>query len=193
MAGQCGARRGKARLGKARQAWCGKARQGEAGYGKARQARIIRKDDFMVYSWKENARIKTDANIAAAMCQELENSGKGLSAQTLLEANVPEDAPLHNEFEWDDTTAANEYRLSQARHIIGSLVVVAENVEPVKMYFNISRAKSDYTSITTIMQSTDTREKLFETAMKELKAFQRKYSSIEKFEKVFAAINELVA
>lgn len=47
-----------------------------------------------------------------------------LSPTNFLEAARPETAPLHDLFEWDDTQAANEYRLEQARRILRSIEVV---------------------------------------------------------------------
>lgn len=39
-------------------------------------------------------------------------------ASVVVKESKPKKAPLHNEFEWDDQKAADEYRLSQARRLI---------------------------------------------------------------------------
>ena len=75
------------------------------------------------------SRVKADPNAAAAQFEQLEQT-VGLTQQTVLDANRPADAPLHNEFEWDDTEAAEKYRLHQAGHLIRSLVIVPECEEP---------------------------------------------------------------
>ena len=62
-----------------------------------------------MYEFKKGSRINVDANIAGAMCEQLENS-IGLTPKNLLDANRDEKAPLHNCFEWDDTEAAERYR-----------------------------------------------------------------------------------
>ena len=43
-----------------------------------------------------------------------------LTAEVILREAEPEDAPLHPAFEWDDSKAAREYRLSQARYLARS-------------------------------------------------------------------------
>jgi hypothetical protein len=63
--------------------------------------------------------------------QRLQVDG-ALTPSRVLESAQPDDAPLHNAFEWDDTTAGNEYRLIQARQLIRAVVVVVESDEGVK-------------------------------------------------------------
>ena len=144
----------------------------------------------MVYQWKNGSFIKSDANLAGRMCEQLEATGD-LSAKALLDANRPEDAPLHNEFEWDDSVAAEQYRLSQARHIINCLVVSEEKQEPTRAFFNIQRSEGQYHSLDLIMRNEDTREALLETALRELSAFQHKYSQLKELANVFASIDEI--
>lgn len=143
----------------------------------------------MVYEWKAGSRVKADAQIAGEMCQMLESEGR-LSAKNLLDLNRPEDAPLHGEFEWNDTIAAESWREQQARHIINSLVICPENSEPVRSFFKIENAGNTYQSIHTILHSKDSTEFLFASALKELKAVQRKYSAIQQLAKVWDAIEK---
>ena len=91
------------------------------------------------YTWKSGSRIKADAQKAGELMQKLSQTEEGLTAETLLNANKPEDAPLHNDYEWNDETAANEWRLHQSRHFINSVIlcdVVSEDgegsAEPVR-------------------------------------------------------------
>lgn len=143
----------------------------------------------MVYEWKAGSRVKADAQIAGEMCQMLEYEGR-LSAKNLLDLNRPEDAPLHGEFEWNDTIAAESWREQQARHIINSLVICPENSEPVRSFFHIENAGNTYQSIHTILHSKDSTELLFDSALKELQAVQRKYSAIQQLAKVWDAIEK---
>lgn len=66
----------------------------------------------MVYEWKEAAQIKADAQKAGEMLENLEKT-VGITPKNLVEANRDESAPLHNEFEWNDTKAAEKYRNSK--------------------------------------------------------------------------------
>lgn len=54
---------------------------------------------------------------------ELEQDGRLTSGDLVAAARNP-DHPLHDMFEWDDTVAAEKYRIDQAREIIRSVRVV---------------------------------------------------------------------
>ena len=147
----------------------------------------------MVYSWKEGTRYKTDPNIAGAVCAKMELAGT-LTASNLVEASRPKDAPLHKEFEWNNTKAAEEWRKHQARNIIHSLVLVTEpgtDSESVRAFFKIETRSNNYESIVAIVRDENKYESLKAAALRELKVFQRKYHTISELGKVFAAIDEL--
>lgn len=135
----------------------------------------------MVYSWKPGSRIKASAEEAGAVMSRLEASGS-LTPKRLVDVSRPEDAPLHNEFEWDDEVAAELYRENQAAHVIRCIVVkTEEKAEPaVRAFFPVHKENpSTYTSIQTIVKRPDLMDTLLEQAVKEMTAFQKKYESIE--------------
>lgn len=143
----------------------------------------------MVYKFKAGSMIKVDAQLAGAELERLEADGN-LTAKALVDASRPEDAPLHKEFEWNDSIAAEAYREQQARHIINSIEVVREETAPIRAFFNINRAEPQYHHIDAIMRKADTRSALIRTAFAELHAFKRKYEQLEELAAVFAAIDE---
>ena len=134
----------------------------------------------MVYKWKDGARVKTAAEIAASVMNGLAKKNQ-LNAETLVNVSRPDDAPLHQEFEWDDPTAAEEWRKQQARCLIHSLVVIdeeSENKEPIRMFFKIAESSSNYESIDMILRTEDSTEALRNLALRELTSFKAKYNSI---------------
>lgn len=144
----------------------------------------------MVYKFRKGSYIKADAQAAGEMCEQLEARGK-LTAEELLNANRAEDAPLHDSFEWDDSVAAESWRMQQARHIINSLEIVTENREPVRAFFSIIRSEPNYRHIDTILQRQDDTEALLKMALSELQAFQKKYSQLMELAAVFSAIDSI--
>lgn len=144
----------------------------------------------MVYKFRKGSYIKADAQAAGEMCEQLEARGK-LTAEELLNANRAEDAPLHDSFEWDDSVAAESWRMQQARHIINSLEIVTENREPVRAFFSIVRSEPNYRHIDTILQRQDDTEALLKMALSELQAFQKKYSQLVELAAVFSAIDSI--
>ena len=143
----------------------------------------------MVYEWKPGSRHGVGANTAGAVCEQLEAAG-GLTAKSLLDASRPEDAPLHSEFEWNDSVAAERYREDQARSIIRHLTVRLDEKpgEPVRGFFCIERSGGrSYTSVNVILKQSDLRSNLLRKALDEMDVFQRKYSTLTELATVFAA------
>lgn len=145
----------------------------------------------MVYKYKEAARIKCDAQVAGELCEKLEKNG-GLTAARLVDESRPADAPLHGEFEWDDTKAAEKYREDQARYIIRSLVVQVEEPEPVSVRaFHAVSERRHFESISVILADPKKTNALMDMAMKELQAFVSKYDTLKELSPVFDAIEQI--
>ena len=147
----------------------------------------------MIYQWKTGSRFKTDANIAAGIMNELAKENR-LNAETLVDVSRPENAPLHSEFEWDDAKAAEEWRKQTGRVMIASVVCKIENSvqeEPVRAYFHLEREEKEYTPIETIIKDSEKTDKLLQTALRELIAFQQKYRGIKEFNRLYMEIGKL--
>lgn len=149
----------------------------------------------MVYAWKPGSRIKTPASVAGAVCERLEADG-GLTPSRLVEESRPADAPLHNEFEWDDTAAAEKYREAQAGHIIRCIVAVKDDNEPeptqVRAFFPVTKeAPNNYVHITKILSDEDRMNNLLEQAKSEMRAFMRKYAALEKLRPVIEEMEKV--
>ena len=59
-------------------------------------------------------------DVVAALA-ELESSGGRLTPNGVVEAARDAASPLHYHFEWDDSVAAEQHRLDQARRLITSV------------------------------------------------------------------------
>lgn len=147
------------------------------------------------YQWKSGSRIKGDAQKSGELFERLSQTEEGLTAQTLLEANKPKNAPLHDDYEWDNKKAAEEWRLHQSRHFINSLAIVTTTTdnkeEPVRAFF-ITTKESQYEPLTAIVNEPTKYEALLSSAKAELTAFQRKYNTLAELQPVFQAITEVM-
>jgi hypothetical protein len=100
----------------------------------------------MVYEWKNGSRIKADASKVG---KEIASLGKEITAENVVRKARDDGSALHNCFEWDDSAAAEEYRLVQAREIMRSLVVIIDKpdepkgVTTVRAYENVDLAAKD--------------------------------------------------
>lgn len=186
---------GKVRLGKAGAARCVWARCVKARQGRLGSLIIIRRSN-MVYEWKGASRIKADAQKAGELFEQLE-AENDLTAARVVEESRAEDAVLHDEFEWNDSEAANKYREGQARHLINAITIATVKAEgcdkpiPVRAFFNVS-ADSTYTSVVSIANSADKTANLVAQAKRELITFSNKYNAIQSYlSGVFDAIKEV--
>jgi hypothetical protein len=148
------------------------------------------KEDFMVYEWKQASRCKVSAQVAGEVCEELNKTG-GLTAQRLLDASRAEDAPLHSEFEWRDDVAAEEYRKDQARHIIQCLTISVEEKPQVRAFLNIETLSPAYIPTIEIMSDEEKTAKMLENALRELDAFQKKYSTLTQLNTIFEMVEKI--
>ena len=151
------------------------------------------------YKIKDGFKVnKRFAQPAGEIMAQLEQKGE-LTGQALVDASRDVDAPIHDYFEWDDSVAAESFRVEQARYLIRSICVEIEPAdseppEKVKVFYNVEQSDSNYHSIETIVQSEDLSAKLYKTAVRELKAFQVRYAVIaDHLQNVFDEIDALVS
>lgn len=145
----------------------------------------------MIYKWK-TINYKTKPEVAGRVFEELEQT-VGLTPKNLVEASRDENAPLHNEFEWNDYFAAEKYREQQARVMICNLTIKADNFEPVRAFVSLTSDERKYESISVILADRTKTEMLFDMALKELNSFKKKYADIKAFSTLFAEIDRLSA
>ena len=146
----------------------------------------------MVYKIANGAHIKTPAAIVGQVFEALEKTEEGLTAQTLLDASRPKDAPLHQEYEWDDSKAAEAYRLTQSSYILRSLVIVPDEQKPtetIRAVFTVADGK--YQNVRTIISAPETRDALLRQALRDLQSVKRKYSALSELSPVWAAVDEI--
>ena len=82
----------------------------------------------MKYEWKWRA-APIDAQTVGEELERIRSlTGKLLPKDVVKEAQKKK-SPLHSAFEWDDEIAGEKYRVSQARTIIRSVLVMCEDAE----------------------------------------------------------------
>ena len=101
---------------------------------------------------------------------------------------------LHDEFNWDDTEAAVEWRLHQARNLIRVCVYFEPAVEQkIRAYISLPEDrgtdKPGYRRTTDIVRNADHRSAMLAMALRELEFFQQKYAVLSELSKVFDAVS----
>lgn len=132
---------------------------------------------------------------AQTVAEEIMSIGEAVSPQQIVDKARDEDTELHKCFEWDDEIAAEKYRVYEARQLTHHLVIEepepqeGEEAKPPVKFFVQTKNGSGYKPTETIYRNLDEYHELLETAMAELKAFQRKYSRLKELHSVFEAID----
>ena len=118
-------------------------------------------------------------------------AGGVLSPEAVVEFARNENTALHSYFTWDDTEAAREYRLWQARQVIRVCVTVSDDVQgpPIRTYVSLheDRGNEGYRLLTDVLSDSQRREKLLIQSLNELQSWQQKYSQLKALAPIFAA------
>jgi len=128
-----------------------------------------------------------------------EQNGGMLDPVDVVEFARDPDTSLHSKFEWDDTKAAEQHRLWQARQIISlELVVVGEGDEQrtVRAFVSLTQDRRTgdtrgYRDLLEVLSDEELTRKLLAEAKRDMQRFRQKYSSLTALAKVFAVMDEV--
>lgn len=150
-----------------------------------------------VYRWKEGARLRINAKVAGQELERIRTLHNGrLTPDDVLKEAKDRTSPLHDAFEWDNTKAAQQYRLQQAAYLVRSIEVVVtqpKNKKPsnVRAFVSVKRDNDrSYTSVAHAMSDAELREQVVAQAWNELQAWRRRYENLAEFAKVFGVIDK---
>ena len=138
-------------------------------------------------------------SLSAEMMTELEylveRNGGTITPQIVVEAARKEKSVLHSYFDWNDTTAAFQYRLEQARRLIRTWVYILPQKpqRPMRVMVSLSedRGEDGYRRLADVMGDVELREKLLIEAKRDMSYFRRKYAMLSELAEVFAAMDKV--
>lgn len=124
-----------------------------------------------------------------------ENGGL-LQPESVVEAARSVTSPLHSRFQWDDSSAAHQYRIWQARQLIRVTVEVMERTgESFDVFVSLSpdrqRESGGYRVLTEVLSDEKMRSQLLQDALDDLELFREKYRRLKELAAVFAAIKKV--
>lgn len=143
----------------------------------------------------------TDDRIIAELSRIAEKNGGLLRPEDVVEEASDPRSPLHDQFDWDDTEAAQKWRLHQARNLIRICVRFLEvpgsqEKVPCRVWVSLTTDRNSdggYRPIDHVLRLKTWREQLLEDAMREAEAFQRKYAMLTELAEVHEAISRAIA
>lgn len=108
----------------------------------------------------------------------------GLSSREIVEAAREKESPIHRAFEWDNKTAGEQYRLQQARDLIGALriLVTYDDREPIlhRVFVNLEDGQG-YRSSIAVEKNAETRSRLLGLVISDLRQAERRLTELRGF------------
>lgn len=107
-----------------------------------------------------------------------------------------ENTALHSKFTWDDTKAAHEYRLWQARQLIAITITIETPTVPEhRTYVSIKEHRrtpdGGYRKTVEVLTEEQSRKLLLKQALDELKDMKRRYSSLIELSEIFTLVDRI--
>lgn len=154
------------------------------------------------YQWR-NVTFPVKADVAAKELNRIQDKYGEVTPSNLLEESRAETAVMHDCYEWDDSKAAEKWRLQQSRQIMSCLTVVYEQVDSdqetvksieVRAFQNTSEEREGrFLHVQDVMETPEYREIVLRKAFGELAAFRRKYSDLSELSKIISAIDSVMS
>ena len=141
---------------------------------------------------------RVSADIVGAEMERIEARDGQVTSKSLLDAGRPEESVLHSLFEWDDSKAAELYRLRQATEVITHIHIVIDEKPntPYRAYVNIQESSGQtergrFINVRSAMENEETRRIVLNMAISEAKRFSQKYANYKELSEVFEAIERV--
>lgn len=135
-------------------------------------------------------------SIVTELIEIYEKNGDVLRPEDVVEfARNPKTA-LHKEFTWDDSEAARQYRLHQARRVITVHIQMEDDPPPTVVRAlvetsNPATGATEYVRRERMLTDTDRRARLIRQGLSVAKNWRTRHEGIEEFAPIFAAIDEV--
>jgi len=163
----------------------------------------------MVYKAAKGSRLSDEqAQVFGERIDLLQQENEGqVTPQVVLQDAAQETSPLHTFFTWDDTAAAQKYRLNEARYLLRSIHVVieAQNTEHITRAFHrveiIDEPEDNhqqehqvervYVTAKTAFTNEDYRRQTIEAALRELESWRQRYKQYQELAHIFQFIDTI--
>jgi len=118
-----------------------------------------------------------------------------LTPAIVLEAASEPDSPLHAAFEWDDSAAAQQHRLQQARRLITSIRVLnSPTAKPTVAFVSVKTPSKgrEYIPVMEAMSTEELKARVLSEARQAIEALERRYAHFEGIADMLASLKQKV-
>lgn len=116
--------------------------------------------------------------------------------EKVVEAASNPDSPLHRYFEWDDSEAAHQYRLHQARRLVVRVIVKDASRKPTRVNVVIRRAdgseRRGYVPVERAANDEDMCNQILHDTKRALTAYRTRLSAFEQTQEIVAKLDEVL-
>lgn len=140
------------------------------------------------------------ADVAAAELERIKGKYGVLRPADVVTESRNKDAVLHSVFQWDNDTAAELYRVQQARTLINHIQVVVEDKKiniTTRAFVCVTPCEAKeprtYVPLAEVIKDDALYKDLLNQAKKDMDSFVRKYSQINELFEVKAAMLKILA
>lgn len=161
-------------------------------------ARVAKKAKYK-FRWKPGARFSVRVEGVLEELERIKERDGDLKPQAVVDSARSPESPLHKLFDQDDSTAANSWRVHQARQIINDVEyeIVQGPGKPLTYmpyYVSVvSEAGRGYLPTPEVMSQEELREQAISDALNVLMGWQKRHASFVEFQPIFDAIDRVRA
>lgn len=138
-------------------------------------------------------------SVARELRSIYQKNGRRLHPEAVVEAARDPESVLHSHFTWDDTEAADQFRLLQARKLIATVRITipsrGDERVVVRAYHALRAERKGYRHTKDIVASKDLRNALLSQLAADLERIKTTYESMRDLsaaKKVFDVIEEFI-
>lgn len=126
---------------------------------------------------------------------EVQTLGEEYTPKEVLDLARNPETELHKCFDWNDSTAAEKWRLQQARFVCSSFTVKIETEKGEERSYRVVQHDPEekvYRPVTFTLRDEDQYARLLAKAKAELAAFRHRYKAITELENVIEEIDRVL-
>ena len=157
----------------------------------------------MDYRWGPTFRVayqkQVDAQVFGQRVEALRRvQGDSLTPLAVVDDARPGDSPIHLLFEWDDSVAAEEWRIVQARHALNSIRIVVRRPGEVDrlVIANINlreEGQHAYWSSSQVASTPELLDKAIQEALVYMRGWEARWKDIAELAPIFASLRQAEA
>ncbi len=135
-------------------------------------------------------------SIITELLEIYESNGDVLRTEDVVEYARNPETELHRHFTWDDTEAARNWRLQEARTVIQVNVLMSESTQKtVRAFVSLVPDRTipggGYRRIEHVMADPVRRQQLLKQALREAQAWRERYTALQELAPIFEAMDEV--